>query len=770
MKLIRKIPRPLPTRVPIILAILGLMAVSDPVTPAGGVDTFYDVLNAVTCSSTSSCFAVGYQEIGMSAFTAVPLIEHWDGTAWRISPNPPIDLANEGPGLCQFDDSDGLEYPCGSLASVSCSGPSTCFAVGSAARGNKQYPLIERWDGRSWSVAELVTALPSGSLTSVSCSRGERTCMAVGYAGDLLGTPGVGRALIMHWTGSTWWTTEPASFGVDAVACPGPSSCFAVGQGAHDVLAAHWNGRSWSVMPNPKVKIGGALTAIACPGGSSCFAIGGDAPLSSNSGCLVGAVIDHWNGARWSVMPHPRLSEPCNPGFSDYYLVAALLSVSCAGPNTCFTAGVGDAGSIGWQWNGSVWTSRSDFGGPESLGCSRSQCMAVGAQGTCCFQGDTATAIQRWNGRRWYSVPSPNSPSKVRALNAIDCFSTTTCVAVGALNQTSSVKIVPFVDAGSGTHWVASRAPAPLPRPGTVPQVDDELLGVSCAGPRDCEAVGDENGGGGLVEHWNGVSWSAQPSPEPDLRSVSCPAPSDCFFGSGLEESAEPMVVHWNGHAWTTSLTPSGGFSGSVVGISCLSRSSCMGVGIGHSRKWANVLFAEEWNGQSWDRLPMAGPPSRGESVELGAVDCTSPGSCLVVGYDDDSKSPMAERWNGSRWVLDSPSGVVNLTGGASGNLAGVSCINATTCFAVGYFDVEDQFSGGAYPSRALVERWNGKTWTLDTAAEPSAPIENSQLTGISCTHAVCYAVGSYDSPAGQFPLIERWRYGLWTIVSAGGS
>jgi len=69
-----------------------------------------NVLNAVSCTSSTSCVAVGFYYNGSSV--AQTLVESWNGTAWSIITTP-----NKG------------TYPDG-LFGVSCTSPTECTAVG----------------------------------------------------------------------------------------------------------------------------------------------------------------------------------------------------------------------------------------------------------------------------------------------------------------------------------------------------------------------------------------------------------------------------------------------------------------------------------------------------------------------------------------------------------------------------------------------------------------------------------------------------------------
>jgi hypothetical protein len=61
-----------------------------------------------------------------------------------------------------------------------------------------------------------------------------------------------------------------------------------------------------------------------------------------------------------------------------------------------------------------------------------------------------------------------------------------------------------FSEIWNGSRWRVVTPPTP---PGSS---RSGLAGVSCPGPADCWAVGDQVVGSGssLIEHWNGTTWS----------------------------------------------------------------------------------------------------------------------------------------------------------------------------------------------------------------------------------------------------------------------
>ena len=112
---------------------------------------------------------------------------------------------------------------------------------------------------------------------------------------------------------------------------------------------------------------------------------------------------------------------------------------------------------------------------------------------------------------------------------------------------------------------------------------------------------------------------------------------------------------------------------------------------------------------------------------------------------------PSAMSFDGSAW---SPTPAVSPSGAVSYEFIGVSCRSATDCAAAGVYQT------GAFPFRsyALLEGWDGSSWTIQLTGTPG------ELSGVSCVSAnACTAVGSTVNGAGDtIPLVES------TIPRAG--
>ena len=667
----------------------------------------------VACTSATACFTVGRSQGAQRRLFA----ERWDGTARRAVPiQTPTGFTGTGQS---------------GLSDLSCSGSSNCFAVGFTGDAPKS-PLMERWNGTSWSI---VTApKPAGAtdawLTGVSC-RTAVFCMATGNHVPATTTV----PFAARWDGTSWSVvTMPSPAGGDTVhvgrlSCTSSANCFAVGQSSGNTLIERWNGTSWSIVPSPTPQGTPAeLEDISCPTSASCFAVG-EHDISIGSG----AFAVRWNGASWSLQTTPVPS-------GTYY--AGFLGVSCASSTSCFAvgfySGTGDGKSLIDRWDGTSWTTVASpsigDGGLRGVSCvSATACFATGIS-VLPHSSDPLTFAVRWNGTAW-GFAGPVAGGSQSQLEQVACPSSTTCFAVGSyLNGVGTTKTL--IERWDGTSWTI------VPSPSSAWRITSVLSGISCASETSCFAVGRYEVGYGartLIEQWDGTSWSIVASPNAaggaysSLSGVSCPSSTRCIAVGGT------LVEEWNGTAWAVSSGAAG--SGFLSSVSCPTVSSCIAVGSSSS----SATFVRSWNGTSWSTVPSPNPVGA-YSTFLVSVSCTTSSDCAAVGYafSNGGVSALVERWNGTTWSIETtpnPAGSTTL-------LYGVDCASATSCFAVG------TQSGGP---GTLVEEWNGSTWAI-VPSPNRAGTNFDQLKGVSCVSATsCVAVGSAQSSLYRFTLIERY-------------
>ena len=195
-------------------------------------------LNGVACTSATFCMAVG--STAPRQITSRTLIEQWNGARWSRVPSPSPGRSR-GAERCRMRERDELHRG-GVQSADTPPGPS---------RVRPGSPLIERWNGRSWSVVPSPYHFPGTSLSGVSCPSAT-FCIAVGA--------GVG-ALIERWNGHTWSVAASQiapGDSLSAVSCTAPTDCMAVGSNRTvGTLVERWNGTRWSVVATPANRLGG---------------------------------------------------------------------------------------------------------------------------------------------------------------------------------------------------------------------------------------------------------------------------------------------------------------------------------------------------------------------------------------------------------------------------------------------------------------------------------------------------------------------------------
>jgi hypothetical protein len=338
-------------------------------TPANAV-TSTESLSAVSCVSVRYCVAVGIGPVDARGTTGlISLI--WNGAKWRRAPMKAPSRTE--PAVLQ---------------SVSCKSAAYCVAVGASGTDPGERPIVQTWNGRTWTLAlppKPADTLDS-SLDGVSCAA-VRACVAVGSAQ----TPSRNDLPLVETLSGAKWTIRGGALPrglqggiVGSVSCPAVTYCVLAGQ--YDTTAAFaplfesWNGKAFARMRGSAPDDVEA-SGVSCVSARSCVAVDDSVDMVTFD---VTALTEVWNGRAWSfASPFPNTIP-----------TSVLNAVSCA-PGRCLVVGAT---------------------GP-----------ALGASD----DGARASAVA-FNGRRWVMTGFPAPPrQRVSELNGISCPSAGFCVAVG---------------------------------------------------------------------------------------------------------------------------------------------------------------------------------------------------------------------------------------------------------------------------------------------------------------------------------------------------
>ena len=289
----------------------------------------------VATDSRTDAWAVG----GTNWFSpSSTLIEHWNGTTWTQVPSP-----SPGGG--------------GYLSAVTAISRTDAWAVGLIGPGGNgspgnTTPLIEHWDGTSWTQVPCPIPANGGQLYSVSATS-PTDVWAAGWTGGDATIDGQ-QTLIEHWNGTAWSrvpSPNPAG-GVNflrGVAATSPSDAWAVGNTSltshQNAVILHWNGTSWMQVSGNSGAYDAGLQSVSATSGHDAWAVGMTNPSTCSPQC--GTLILHWNGTAWSRVPSPN-----PPGYLN-----ALFGVVAICPHDAWAVGTTDyANTLITHWQGKTWS------------------------------------------------------------------------------------------------------------------------------------------------------------------------------------------------------------------------------------------------------------------------------------------------------------------------------------------------------------------------------------------------------------------------------
>lgn len=256
-----------------------------------------------------------------------------------------------------------------------------------------------------------------------------------------------------------------------------------------------------SVVSSPHLR-GGELQAVAADASDDAWAVGG--PSLFQAGKRPTALIEHWDGTRWAVVPSPAVA-------------GVLESVAIAAPDDVWAVG-----ELGTSSPGKV----------------------RGASGR------GVALAEHWDGAHWVRVRFHG----LRRLSAVAATSARDVWMVGSGSAGSAGPAAAAVILHwDGERWTRNRRPSV------------ELLSLSALSPTDVWAVGDTSGGRFLEMHWDGRRWSSYterapntkdgPDENPELTSVVASGSRDLWAGGDAGQSGEPaypdtVLFHWDGTRW----------------------------------------------------------------------------------------------------------------------------------------------------------------------------------------------------------------------------
>jgi hypothetical protein len=301
--------------------------------------------------------------------------------------------------------------------------------------------------------------------------------------------------------------------GLLAASASSPSDIWAVGQST-----IHYDGTKWTAFPAPMIKGDntGNLEGVVDISPTLAWAAG---TVNIGEG-NPGQVIEQWNGTAWSVFPGPKFAK------GDVPSIFAMASTSA---NDIWAIGslLGDDEQqlffLFEHWDGTAWTATTAVSNDAFLfGASAdatNDAWAVGFNGP--ENDDSQTLALHWDGTNWKNSATPSVGSGANQLNGVLALAPNNVWAVGFSTPVAppqGAATLTLIEHFDGTSWSVVRSPNVGPNSG---YQSNRLFGLTANSPTDIWAFGSYFAAGGsgnqstLLLHWDGISWTIQPSPNP---------------------------------------------------------------------------------------------------------------------------------------------------------------------------------------------------------------------------------------------------------------
>ncbi len=480
--------------------------------------------------------------------------------------------------------------------------------------------------------------------------------------------------------------------------------------------------------PRGRRALGGVAAVLVVLTGSvsSALGTGGSEPVTAPA---VFATPDS------VALPHDALADPN----------ASMDGIDCLSPGNCVAVGrynLGEAvavSEVSGQWGTPIqvtlptgWTSGDANSGLHAVECSSlTTCVAVG-------QFDDAShrqqaLIAQLGSGHWSSavVSLPTgvaSGNPFATLDAIDCPSATSCVAVGDYLDSSGAQQAMEVPISNGAAGTATKILMPSGASTFTPTAT--LSGISCTTTGSCTAVGtvvDTDGANrAMAVSKNSGNWSTAELITPpsggvpgvnaptSLNAVSCVSSGNCVAGGtfvdGLNKNqafvtSQSLGVWGGARALTSSAKAStSNPKGTIEALSCTAANTCVAVGT-FSNPIGRILPMGyvETNGTWAPSVDLSLPPGASfgnPATVFGALECPTTGQCALAGsYRDGSSTRGFVGASVAQLGLTIP-----LTSGAVGN----SYVQPTAVATGGTGVVSYQLQAGSVPDGLSLNEQSG--------------------------------------------------------------
>lgn len=624
----------------------------------------------------------------------------------------------------------------------------TCLAVLSAV------PAMKPEAARATSPAGWYwqNPLPHGNLLSAIACQAASACVAAGIDGSIATTNDAGQ----HWTNRTTGIAAGISF----LACPGPTTCYALGTAAPAaggtaqtativLLRSADGGGTWQPASHVQGDIHQSLNSFACPNLTT---------------CLVGDGI-------YGQAEVPSILRTADGGKSwqgEYISgINAVSAIVCPTSIVCYAAGTTKSGTalVRSSDGGKTWSGRgvTSPGWPPTIACpAENTCFGVASP---CNSGCPGIFLTTNGAKSWKRVA--DDPAG-HPLSDLTCPSLTTCYALAATGSNAYNTSVVGTTTG-GKTWSTHHLP-------------DSASRIVCPGETTCFLDGDFT----VLATQDGFAHTRETLAHSSLHNlgltnISCPTTTACYaagqrhicnsYGGECDQIAGPGAATANGGTtWTKTPAPPYLF----VRLSCPSPTVCYGIG-GPSAGQENFLARSRDGARTWQRVLPAGsltarPPAPPEvSAEiLYDLSCVTVSTCYVTALMAPAGflAVLVTHDGGEHWTVRSSidhlapgrAGVAQTAPGPHRGLVRIVCPGIRMCFvlAATFHQVASSPQSPPHVEAAvvmLVTGDGGKTWTRKRGTEINAGDGGGTFRPpLACpTVTTCYLLLSNGSSLDPF-------------------
>ena len=246
-----------------------------------------------------------------------------------------------------------------------------------------------------------------------------------------------------------------------------------------------------------------------------------------------------------------------------------------------------------------------------------------------------------------------------------------------------------------------------------------------------------------------GTGWTVVPSysfgsQDNILAGVSAASPTDAWavgaYVPPVSAVLATLAEHFDGTRWTAFPLPNVGVQQNVLlGVSMPSPGLAWAVGYFVNGKFQQQTLVEHFDGAVWSVIPSPNPGAL-QNILFG-VSAVSDSDVWAVGAEQDANGlwhTLAEHWDGVAWSVMNA-----VDAGISGNqFYAVKALASNNVYAVG------QQSGAGFPNQALIEHWNGKSWSVVLSPADAA---SALPLGVTATATTLTLVGQQETDTAPY-------------------